>query len=139
MPAGAKPLFRLGRIAATPGAIAAMLDAGTNAAILLRRHVTGDWGDMDAGRIVIDEVYGQAVALLGLRHFLLSTGGGLSSIPYAYVLVGFVLFRVFDIFKPFPARTFDRQATGFSNVMDDVVAGLYAALILRALIRIWQS
>jgi phosphatidylglycerophosphatase A len=51
-----------------------------------------------------------------------------------WVLVGFLLFRLFDILKPFPARYFDRHwHSGTGIVMDDVVAGLYAWLVLQAL------
>jgi phosphatidylglycerophosphatase A len=51
-----------------------------------------------------------------------------------WVLVGFLLFRLFDILKPFPARYFDRHwHSGAGIVMDDVVAGLYAWLALQAL------
>jgi len=43
-----KPLFDLGQIVATPGALAAMANNGTDGLGLLARHVTGDWGDLDA-------------------------------------------------------------------------------------------
>jgi len=43
-----RPLFELGRVVATPGAIAVMVCAGINAAELLDRHVRGDWGDVPA-------------------------------------------------------------------------------------------
>ncbi|MBL8193452.1 MAG: phosphatidylglycerophosphatase A, partial [Blastocatellia bacterium] len=50
------------------------------------------------------------------------------------LLVGFALFRIFDIWKPWPVRYFDRNvANGFGVVMDDVVAGLYALLIMQLL------
>jgi hypothetical protein len=42
-----KPLFPLGQVVATPGALAALEDAGQNPAEFLGRHVTGDWGDLD--------------------------------------------------------------------------------------------
>lgn len=51
-----------------------------------------------------------------------------------WVLVGFVLFRIFDILKPFPARYFDQQwHDGVGIVMDDVVAGIYAWFALQLL------
>jgi hypothetical protein len=43
-----KPLFDLGRVVATPGALEAMADTGDDPAVFLGRHVTGDWGDLDA-------------------------------------------------------------------------------------------
>ena len=97
------------------------------------------WGNADSGRIVIDEVLGQGISLLGLRHLILASNGDLSAAPAWMYAVGFLLFRIFDIGKPFPARTFDRQATGFGVMADDVVAGLYAALVLRAIASVWFS
>lgn len=52
-------------------------------------------------------------------------------------LVGFVLFRLFDITKPFPIRQLDRQVEGgFGIMIDDVVAAVYAALVLQVMMRI---
>lgn len=52
-------------------------------------------------------------------------------------LVGFALFRLFDITKPFPIRQLDRQVEGgFGIMIDDVVAAVYAALLLQVIIRI---
>jgi phosphatidylglycerophosphatase A len=49
------------------------------------------------------------------------------------VVVGFLLFRVFDILKPWPASAFDRMKNGFGVVMDDLAAGAYAWAALSAL------
>ncbi len=76
----------------------------------------------DAGPIVIDEILGMFITLtLAPAH------------PMAWIL-GFILFRVFDIFKPFPVSWFDRQIHGGIGIMmDDVVAGLYAFCSLQIL------
>jgi phosphatidylglycerophosphatase A len=76
----------------------------------------------DAGCIVIDEVLGMFITLtLAPQH------------PAAWVL-GFVLFRIFDIFKPFPVSWFDQRIHGGMGIMmDDVIAGLYALFSLRLL------
>jgi len=73
----------------------------------------------DPGIVVIDEIVGQLIALsLAPKH------------PAA-VLAAFVLFRFFDILKPFPAGWIDRHLHGGLGIMlDDVVAGLYALLAL---------
>jgi phosphatidylglycerophosphatase A len=79
----------------------------------------------DAGPIVIDEILGMFITLA------LVPGG-----PGIWIL-GFVLFRIFDIFKPFPVSWFDRNIHGGIGIMmDDVIAGLYAfsALQLTCLI-----
>jgi phosphatidylglycerophosphatase A len=94
------------------------------------------FGVMDSQKIVWDEVIGQAIGMLSLRHFIKV---GESHPPWTHVVAAFVIFRLLDIFKPFPAKTFDRQATAFGVMADDVVAGLYTALILHAFIRLSPS
>jgi len=78
------------------------------------------FGEKDPGRIVIDEIVGMAVTL--------------AAIPFtAYTATaGFLLFRVFDIAKPPPIRHIDRRLHGgLGIVLDDVIAGLFANLVLR--------
>lgn len=78
------------------------------------------FGAHDHGRIVIDEVVGQLIAL--------------ASCPAepGWLLAGFLLFRLFDIVKPFPAGRIDRRwRTPLGVMADDVVAGLYANVALR--------
>lgn len=80
------------------------------------------FGQVDAGHIVIDEIAGFLVTMTGI------------TLSWPSLLVGFALFRIFDIWKPWPVRYFDRNvANGFGVVMDDVVAGLYALLIMQLL------
>lgn len=99
------------------GALAVLLPAGVWAA----RVCGARFGDHDHGRIVVDEVAGQ---LLALATFPPSAG---------WLLAGFLAFRVLDIVKPFPARTIDRRWRTATGVMaDDLVAGLYANLVLQA-------
>lgn len=76
----------------------------------------------DAGPIVIDEILGMFITLtLAPNH------------PAAWVL-GFVLFRIFDILKPFPVSWFDQRIHGGIGIMmDDVMAGLYAFCCLQAI------
>jgi phosphatidylglycerophosphatase A len=79
------------------------------------------YGAHDHGRIVVDEVVGQFIAL---ASFPAQPG---------WLLAGFLLFRVYDIWKPFPARRIDeRWRTPFGVMADDVVAGFYANLTLQA-------
>lgn len=80
----------------------------------------------DAPQIVIDEIAGFLWTL-----FLVSP-----TLPH--VLLGFVLFRFFDIVKVFPARLCqDRLPGGYGVVFDDVVAGIYANIALQVLIAFW--
>jgi phosphatidylglycerophosphatase A len=71
-------------------------------------------GRHDPGFVVIDEVAGQWIALLGSRP------------DWRHALIAFVLFRLFDITKPPPARQLERLPAGWGIVFDDVAAGLYA-------------
>ena len=80
-------------------------------------------GRRDPGCIVIDEIAGMVVTLAGLP-FNPTTAG-----------IGFVLFRVLDILKPFPIRMLDKRLPGGSGIVaDDVVAGAFANIILRVFI-----
>jgi phosphatidylglycerophosphatase A len=75
-------------------------------------------GDKDPGAIVVDEVAGLTLALLTLPRTLL------------VIVAAFVLFRVFDILKPYPADAAQRLPGGAGVMLDDLVAGLYALVAL---------
>jgi phosphatidylglycerophosphatase A len=79
-------------------------------------------GSLDPGKVVIDEVVGQWVALAGAIE-----------LDWKSWLAAFLLFRAFDIGKPFPVRQLERLHGGSGIVADDVGAGLYAALVLYAI------
>ena len=84
----------------------------------------------DPGTVVWDEFVGQWIALTPL---LWMPRGVL------WIFVGFILFRVFDIAKPWPVSWADRHVGGGLGVMlDDVFAGLYAALAMTLTLRLWQ-
>ncbi len=86
-----------------------------------------DLGRHDAPEVVIDEVAGYLTTM-----FLAP------SLPLA-PLWGFVFFRIFDIFKPWPVRWADRRVPGALGVMlDDILAGLYAWLALRLTAWLWS-
>lgn len=74
----------------------------------------------DPAEVTVDEVVGQWITVLFLPKSL------------ELMIAGFLLFRIFDIIKPFPARRFDRRRGGYAIMMDDVVAGVYANLVLQA-------
>lgn len=97
-------------------------------AIILCTFVLGIWlcgrasnalGVHDHGGIVWDEFVGYWLAML------------FAPVGWLWMLYGFVLFRVFDIWKPFPIRTLDRRVSGgFGIMIDDVLAGLYAGVVI---------
>ncbi len=82
-------------------------------------------GLKDPQIVVVDEVVGQWITFAGITH--LTTHITWMSWPAA-----FVLFRAFDILKPPPVRQLERLPGGVGIVLDDVMAGVYAALVLFA-------
>jgi phosphatidylglycerophosphatase A len=79
------------------------------------------FGGIDPGPIVMDEVVGMLITLAFIPVGI--TGA----------LVGFVLFRIFDVIKPFPAGRFERLHGGLGVMADDAMAAVYANLVLRGL------
>jgi phosphatidylglycerophosphatase A len=78
------------------------------------------FSEHDSSKIVLDEVLGMIATM-----FMNPTG-------WIWLGAGFVVFRVFDIIKPFPASYFDRRVGGGAGVMlDDLAAGIYANLVLQ--------
>ena len=77
-------------------------------------------GREDPGAIVIDEIAGMTVTLIGLPFNFFTAAGG------------FLVFRILDITKPFPAKALERNLKGGTAVvMDDIAAGIYGNLLLR--------
>jgi phosphatidylglycerophosphatase A len=76
-------------------------------------------GRKDPGVVVVDEVLGQWLTLLGATN-----------LNWQNFLAGFLLFRVFDIWKPWPIRLIEHLPEGSGIVCDDLAAGFYGALIL---------
>jgi phosphatidylglycerophosphatase A len=99
-------------------AIALTFAAGAWAAT----HAERFFGSIDPGPVVIDEVLGMLITL--------------AFIPAGWeaMLAGFLIFRVFDVIKPYPANRLESFHGGFGIMADDAMAGVYANLALRALI-----
>jgi phosphatidylglycerophosphatase A len=84
-------------------------------------QLEAEWGS-DPSRIVIDEVIGMWIATIFLP-------------PNIYVLLtAFILFRFFDIYKPLGIRYFDNLKNGWGVILDDVLAGIYANIVLQAIL-----
>lgn len=80
-------------------------------------------GVHDDGRIVWDEFAGQSITFLPLLY--------LGTLDWIWALIGFGLFRLFDVWKPWPIRAIDRGVDGgFGIMLDDIIAGLWAALCI---------
>jgi phosphatidylglycerophosphatase A len=95
--------------------VAVLLTAGTAAS----GRTAADLGRPDPGSVVIDEVCGQLIALAFLPA------------GWVPVAISFVLFRFFDIIKPWPIRRLERLPGGWGIMADDVGAGLAAAALAR--------
>jgi phosphatidylglycerophosphatase A len=83
----------------------------------------------DPGKIVVDEVAGQMLALLPLTFLTRNP-------PLLAVMVSFTLFRFFDIVKPYPCAQLERLEGGLGVMCDDLVAGVYAAVVTAVIIAI---
>lgn len=96
-------------------AIAAVAAAGIWASGVTERH----YRRADPGVVVIDEVLGMMVTL------------AFQSVSWTGALLAFLLFRAFDVWKPYPANRFERLHGGLGIMADDGMAGLYANMVLR--------
>ena len=97
--------------------------AGVAASSRLARRL----GRKDPGAAVVDEIVGMWLSLLFLP-FTPTTA-----------IAGFLLFRVLDVFKPWPARQLEALPGGWGIMTDDVMAGIYANLLLRAALRAFAA
>jgi len=97
--------------------IAALFGAGVWAGTIAERY----FGGIDPGPIVVDEVVGMLITL------------ALVPVGVSGAIAGFVLFRVFDVIKPWPARRLERLHGGLGVMADDAMAAVYANLSLRLL------
>lgn len=79
-------------------------------------------GRKDPQHVVIDEVAGQMIALIA------------APVNWKAVLAGFILFRAFDITKPWPIRKLEKLPEGTGIVVDDLGAGIYALVIMQLLL-----
>jgi len=99
---------------ALTGLLLVVLIVGTWAADEAERAL----GTKDRGAIVVDEVAGMTISVLPLPLTL------------PVLVAGFVLFRIFDVVKPFPAGASQRLGGGVGVMIDDVIAGIYALILL---------
>ncbi len=86
-------------------------------------------GRKDPGKVVVDEVAGQLIALFPLTLF--------ARWSTAAVIVSFILFRFFDIVKPYPANRLQEVDGGMGIMFDDLLAGVYGAVVVSIFLRIF--
>lgn len=105
------------------GAYLALYMAGVAAACWIAGKAEGYLQEHDSHKIVIDEVVGYLAATLFLQP------------TWAHTLLAFVIFRVLDVIKPFPAGYIDAHFPGgYGVVLDDVVSGIYSNVAMQMLI-----
>jgi phosphatidylglycerophosphatase A len=102
----------------SPLALAASLIAVTGLGTWAADEAERALGGKDPGVIVVDEVAGMMLAVLA------------APLTPAVLLAGFLLFRVFDVVKPFPANVAQRLRGGLGVMVDDLIAGLYALVLV---------
>ncbi len=96
--------------------------------IYLCQQTTNRLGAHDHSAIVWDEVVGYLLTMTAVPF------------DWRWVILGFFLFRLFDVWKPWPVRLLDRHVTGGLGIMlDDVGAAVYAALSLQAILYIFEN
>jgi phosphatidylglycerophosphatase A len=96
-------------------------------AVWVSTRAAHDMGEKDPSAIVIDEVAGFLVTMYGIPHD-------------AWILIpAFILNRILDIYKPFPAKQIQDLKGGWGIVLDDVVSSFYANLLVRLILLIKDS
>ncbi len=122
----------LGQLAVSPMVIVFVMMAltvlGSVLCVALAPGAIAATGNKDPGEVVADELAGQSVCYL-VAPLVLSDTPSLRHI-WGVALAGFLLFRLFDIFKPWPARQLEGLPAGWGILADDLMAGVYAGLAL---------
>jgi phosphatidylglycerophosphatase A len=94
--------------------------------------LSNNFSSIDAKEIVIDEFIGQSIPILSI-YFMIEPNNLIEFI--LLTLISFVIFRIFDIFKPFPINLVDKKIkNGFGVIFDDVLAGVITSIIILSFI-----
>ena len=104
------------------GTIVVLMVAGSLAGNVAERH----FGRSDPVQVVVDEVMGMLITLF------------LNPVGWKGVLLAFLLFRIADVIKPYPANRLEKLPGGLGVMADDGMAGIYANLALRGILLAWH-
>lgn len=115
--------------------MAALVIAGSIVCVKFAPAVIAATGKTDPREVVADELAGQAVTFL-VSPFLAISAVSSRDVWVATVL-GFFLFRLVDIAKPWPIRKLEKLPEGWGVLADDLMAGVFAAVVLQIVIRLW--
>jgi phosphatidylglycerophosphatase A len=110
-----------GTLAAQAVSVGALFALGSWSGSVAERH----FGRTDPGQVVIDEVLGMMMTLF------------MNPVGWRGATAAFLLFRLFDVIKPFPANRLERLHGGVGVMADDAMSAVYANLTLRVLLHIW--
>jgi len=117
--------------------MAAVVLAGSAVCILFAPAAIAATGKNDPGEVVADETAGQAVTFL--ISPLMGVGPVSSGRVWIVAIAGFLLFRIFDIAKPWPIRKLEKLPQGWGILADDLLAGVFAAILLQLGVRLWLA
>ena len=106
--------------------------AGSVVCVVFSPAIIAATGKTDPAEVVADEFAGQAVTFFVLSVFLASTA------PLWMVFAAFVLFRIFDVIKPWPIKKLEKLPSGWGILADDLLAGIYAAALLFVALMLWN-
>jgi len=110
-----------GTLVAQVASVGALFVLGSWSGSVAERH----FGRTDPGQVVIDEVLGMMMTLF------------MNPVGWRGAAAAFLLFRLFDVVKPFPANRLERLHGGVGVMADDAMSAVYANLTLRVLLHIW--
>ncbi len=118
--------------AVTLAVMVALALAGSAVCVKAAPAAIAATGRNDPREVVADEFAGQAVTFIAAPF--LAAGAS-----WAVALLGFGLFRIFDIFKPWPIRRLEKLPAGWGILADDLLAGLYAMAALQICVVLWMA
>ncbi len=115
--------------------MAALVLAGSVACVKLAPAAIAATGKDDPGEVVVDELAGQAVTFLASPFLVLGSASAWQ--VWTVAAGGFLLFRGFDIVKPWPIHKFEKFPKGWGILADDLVAGVFAWIVLQICIKLF--
>lgn len=115
--------------------MAAMVLLGSVVCVKFAPIVIAVTGKNDPSELVADEFAGQALTFLPIP--LLTAPVETNTQIGITAILGFLLFRLFDIIKPWPIRKLEKLSRGWGILADDLLAGLYATIVLLVCVRLW--
>lgn len=123
--------------------LGAVLIAGSVVCLVYGEYGERRFGRKDAAEIVADETAGQCLALMFWPVAIHEYGawavrGSFGPVQVLWAAAAaFVMFRLADIYKPWPAQRLEALPRGWGVLLDDLIAGVYAAIVVQILVRWW--